>query len=134
MPDLPPVDARSIGFFLGAGASIEFGIPSMKSMTTSFAEEIRNNASRNIGERKIFETVYTSLGKAYEEQDNVDLEAIISVITGLKEKEHVNENIGDLGLFMLQIGWKINTEKEFAFDTKILNSLENKFKRYIRRK
>ena len=46
----------------------------------------------------------------------------------------MNENIGDLGLFMLQIGWKINTEKEFAFDTKILNSLENKFKRYIRRK
>ena len=76
MPVLPPVDARRIGFFLGAGASIEFGIPSMKRMTTSFARKIRNNAGRNKEERKIFERVYTALGKAYGEQDKVDLEGI----------------------------------------------------------
>jgi hypothetical protein len=31
---------------------------------------------------------------------NLDLEAIVTVIVDLKEKEHINENIGDLALFL----------------------------------
>jgi hypothetical protein len=35
------IDTGRIGFFLGAGASSEFGIPSMKKMTATFAEKLR---------------------------------------------------------------------------------------------
>jgi hypothetical protein len=132
VPDLPLVDASRMGFFFGAGASIEFGIPSMKSMTTTFAEKIRNKASQNMGERKIFDSIYTSLAKAYE--DKVDLEAIFSVIVGLKEKEHINDNIGEMGLFILGLEGIMNPAKKFTFNIDILNSLENKFKRHIRNK
>jgi NAD-dependent SIR2 family protein deacetylase len=59
----------AIGFFFGAGASIEFGIPSMKQLTDSFSEKIQQN--------------------------KVDLEAIMSVIVGLKEENRVRDNIGE---------------------------------------
>ena len=36
-----PINTDRIGFFFGAGSSIEFGIHSMKQMTSSFAGEIR---------------------------------------------------------------------------------------------
>ncbi|MGH9926226.1 MAG: hypothetical protein ACREAS_04975, partial [Nitrososphaera sp.] len=73
----------AIGFFFGAGASIEFGIPSMKKMTTSFATKIRNKASTS-KESKIFDDIYDALTGVYG-NNNVDLEAIMSVIVGLKE-------------------------------------------------
>jgi hypothetical protein len=31
---------------------------------------------------------------------NIDLEAIVTIIVGLKQKEHISENIGDLALFL----------------------------------
>jgi NAD-dependent SIR2 family protein deacetylase len=34
------IDTNRIGFFVGAGASMEFGIPSMKKMTTTFAAKL----------------------------------------------------------------------------------------------
>ncbi len=81
---------EAIGFFFGAGASIEFGIPSMKEMTTSFATRIWNKASLS-KESKIFNDIYDALARVYR-NDNVDLEAIMSVIVGLKEG-HINGNI-----------------------------------------
>ena len=94
------IDADKIGFFFGAGASIEFGIPSVKQITTNFANEIINKESDS-KERQIFDLIYNSLKKVYGE-DKVDLEAIISVIAGLREKEQLKENIGELALFILE--------------------------------
>jgi uncharacterized protein YacL (UPF0231 family) len=76
---------------------------------------------------------HDSLAKVYGE-DKVDLEAIISVIDGLKEKERLKENIGELGLFMLERKGIINHTNEFEYNTDILEVLEDKFKQYIRNK
>jgi SIR2-like domain len=124
------IDADRIGFFFGAGASIEFGIPSMKQMTTAFANKIRNKGGKN-EERQAFNLIHNSLAKAYG-KDKVDLEAIISVIADLKEKERLKDNIGELGLFMLERKGIIDIESTFAYKTKTLDKLENKFKKYIR--
>lgn len=66
----------------------------MKEMTTSFATRIWNKASLS-KESKIFNDIYDALARVYR-NDNVDLEAIMSVIVGLKEG-HIKDNIGDLG-------------------------------------
>jgi predicted CopG family antitoxin len=78
----------AIGFFFGAGASIEFGIPSMKQLTDSFSERIQQNKSL-LKKREMFADIYNSLA------DKVDLEAIMSVIVGLKEENRVRDNIGE---------------------------------------
>jgi NAD-dependent SIR2 family protein deacetylase len=67
-------NADRIGFFFGAGASIEFGIPSMKQMTATFAKDISNEEGEN-KEMQAFDLIYNSLAKVYGE-DKVDLEAM----------------------------------------------------------
>jgi NAD-dependent SIR2 family protein deacetylase len=42
------IDANRICFFFGAGSSIEFGIPSMRHMTSSFADDLRKKLKRKI--------------------------------------------------------------------------------------
>jgi hypothetical protein len=56
-----------IGFFFGAGSSIELEIPSMKQMTTSFAKKMRSKEGKN-EEREIFDLIYNSLNKIYGEE------------------------------------------------------------------
>ena len=90
-----PINADRIGFFFGAGASMEFGIPSMKEMTKAFIEELRMKE-----EKRAFSVIYRSLAKIY--NGNVDLEAVMSVISALKEKERARDNISELGLFILE--------------------------------
>jgi hypothetical protein len=46
VPKLPPVDADKIDFFFGADASIEFGIPSMKQMTSIFSRKINKGLTQ----------------------------------------------------------------------------------------
>jgi hypothetical protein len=120
----------AIGFFFGAGASIEFGIPSMTEMTRSFAAKIRD-ASSLLKERKVFDDIYSSLAKVYGE-DGVDLEAIMSVIVGLKEG-YIKDNIGDLGLFALAKKGDLDF-LDFQIDRAILDRLENEYRKYIRSK
>ena len=104
------IDGDRIGFFFGAGTSIEFGIPSMRQITLTFDEKInRINAPKK--QKTVFNTVYRSLVKIYG-KENVDLEAIMTVIVGLREKEHLKENIGEkLGNNKL----KILSDKIFSF-------------------
>jgi hypothetical protein len=83
----------AIGFFFGAGASIEFGIPSMKQLTDSFSEKIQQNKSL-LKKREVFADIYNSLADVYG-KDKVDLEAIMSDIVGLKEENRVRDNIGE---------------------------------------
>ena len=58
------IDTTRIGFFIGAGASSEFGIPSMKKMTTTFAEKIQTTRGE-YEQKKLFAFIYKSLTKAY---------------------------------------------------------------------
>jgi hypothetical protein len=123
------VSGDEIGFFFGAGASIEFGISSMKQMTKGFAKEIKNKDRK---EAYLFRLIYNSLENMHG-KNNVDLEAIMSVIIGLKEKERPNENIGDLGLFILKRKGIIGAAKYFKYDIELLNKLEKKFQKFIRK-
>jgi SIR2-like protein len=119
------VDTNRIGFFIGAGASIEFGIPSMTQMTTTFEAKISKKP-----EKELFNTIYKTLAKVYG-RDNVDLEAIMSVISGLKEEAHLRDNIGELGLFLLE---RKGIEPKLGFRPRIevLDNLEQEFKKHIR--
>jgi hypothetical protein len=123
------INPLRIGFFFGAGASIEFGIPSMKQMTVNFARKIRGSAFRP-SEKKLFNTIYGSLAKVYG-VDNVDLETIMSVIVGLNEENHIKDNIGELGLFILEKN-KITSFTKPNYDVVTLDRLENKFRKYVR--
>jgi hypothetical protein len=129
-PSLRSIDGDKIGFFFGAGASIEFGIPSMKQITTNFGKIMNEEGVSK--EKQTFDLIYNSLAKVYGE-DKVDLEAIISVIAGLREKEQFKENIGDLALFLLEMKESLHWINEFEYDIDVLNNLEDKFKQYIRK-
>ena len=127
-----PINTDKIGFFFGAGSSVEIGIPSMKQMTLDFGNQIRRKEGGE-EERDVFDLIYSSLEKAYG-KDKVDIEAIMSVIVGLKEKEHVKENIGELGLFMLERKGIIDHTIGSEYKTEILDKLENEFKKHVRNK
>jgi len=92
------IDGNRLGFFFGAGASVEFGIPSMKNITELFKSKI-NKDNKN-KEKHLFNSIYNSLEQIYG-KSKVDLESIMSVIVGLKEISAL-DSIGDLGLFLLQ--------------------------------
>ena len=67
----------------------------MTKMTLGFSENIKKESPDH---RKLFLEIYDMLEGIYGD-NNVDLEAIMSVIDGLKEKEHLRDNIGELGAF-----------------------------------
>ena len=70
------VDGNNIGFFFGAGASIEFGIPTMRAMTMDFYNLINSN---NTILTKLFNNVYNSMEEIYG-KDKIDIESIMSVL------------------------------------------------------
>lgn len=124
-----PINADRIGFFFGAGASMEFGIPSMTEMTRAFSKKLKEKQ-----EDKVFNVIYHSLAKIY--NGNVDLEAVMSVMSALKEKGRVIDNISELGLFILE-KQRISIEQiiaQFKYDVSILDSLESRFKKHVRNK
>jgi hypothetical protein len=123
------IDASRICFFFGAGASIKFGIPSMKEMTSTFANELREKGEKE--EVEAFGLIYKSLETVYG-KDKVDIEAIMSVIHGLKEKGQVKDNIGDLGLFILERKGITDVLTGSELKIEVLNKLETKFKQYVR--
>ena len=123
------IDASRICFFFGAGASIPFGIPSMKKMTSTFADELKEKGKNE--EVEVFDLIYKSLETVYG-RDKVDIEAIMSVIHGLKEKGQVMDNIGDLGLFILERKGITDLLNESELKKEVLDKLETKFKQYVR--
>jgi NAD-dependent SIR2 family protein deacetylase len=56
------IAADKLAFFLGAGASIEFGAPTMKKMTTEFYERMGKEVSHK---RDLFVKVYDILQVIY---------------------------------------------------------------------
>jgi hypothetical protein len=69
----------SIGFFFGADALQPFGIPSMKKMTHDFTSILEKNGLSK--ETELYNEIVNILKK---EMGEVDIEAILSVIDGLK--------------------------------------------------
>jgi hypothetical protein len=68
-------------------------------------------------EKEVFDLIYNSLGKIFGK--DVDLEAVMSVIVGLREREHIMENIGELGLFILENnGIRDPSIGEYKIDTR----------------
>ncbi|MGB6531822.1 MAG: hypothetical protein WBF33_27250 [Candidatus Nitrosopolaris sp.] len=122
------ISSDRIGFFFGAGASIEFGMPSMIGMATSFTDELSRKGQKK--EKQVFDNIYNSLENEYGKA-KVDIEAIMSVIIGLKEKRKARGSIGD---DLLPVESVINLLDKFEYSEHILNKLENEFKKYIRTK
>ena len=58
----------------------------------------------------------------------------MSVISALKEKERLIDNIGELGLFILEKNGILNHIDQFKYDISILDNLESRFKRHVRNK
>jgi uncharacterized protein YydD (DUF2326 family) len=121
-------------------------MPTMKTtMTTEFSEQIEKVSSASastereryilLTKRKgLFAKIYETLQPFYGE-GKVDLEAIMYVITGLKEREHIRENIGDLGAFLLGQQGVVKASQEVqGYDIKILTELEENLKEFIRNK
>jgi hypothetical protein len=86
-----------VGFFLGAGASTNFGLPTMKTMSIEFTKKIKNE---NNDINSLYFDIYTKLERIYG-KDNVDIESIFSIIYGLKQKETFDEYIEDFAIFFL---------------------------------
>ena len=125
-------DGSKLGFFFGAGASIEFGIPSLKAMTKEFYEHINSKINDPL-QTDLFNKIYHSMEEIHG-KENVDIESIISVIIGLKDKLKVKENLGDLSLYIMK---RNNSDIYGVFkdvDIAILNELENRYKDFIRDK
>ena len=77
---------NDISFFFGAGASKPFGIPTMTEMTENFKQELRT------AEQQEQETYNEIVKLLQQDLDHVDIEAVFSVIDGLKRS-----NVDDFG-------------------------------------
>lgn len=129
-----PLLAQDLTFFFGAGASAAFGIPTMRKMTADFENELRVNGSEN--ERNLYYEIIRLLRKDL--RSNMDIEAIFSVIDGLKDlKEHRPEHIGELALYVSRklFGNTLMNNKVIPKEAqmKTINLLESRFQSFIRR-
>lgn len=120
-------DSYYISFFFGAGASAEFGIPTMKRMATEFRNVV-NDSGNATREQEIYNEIIESLGGDMGE--NMDIEAIFSVIDGLQEYEL--ENIGELSLYLSRRFLHDTLVNREVYPREELRSLESKFQRFIR--
>jgi len=67
-------------------------------------------------------------------RNKVNLEAIMSVILGLKEKVRIRDNLGELGIFMLERKGIIDLSNGSEFKKEVLDKLETEFKKHVRSK
>ena len=124
------VDGNNIGFFFGAGASIEFGIPTMRAMTMDFYNLINSNNSILT---KLFNNVYNSMEEIYG-KDKIDIESIMSVLSSLKDQNNFSDNIGVFGQYIINQEKLDITKLDYRYDKNLINSLEKEYKSFIREK
>lgn len=119
-------------FLIGAGASTAFGFPSMKQLTTEFAQYLVQEDKTKLNE--LYNGIVNIMNLAFE--NNPDVESIMSVIVGLKENTKFKENIGDFGLYVLYS--KLQANDMFSnlkqVDKDDLEQLEMEYKQFIRSK
>jgi len=92
-----PYRAEDITYFFGAGASASFGIPTMKKMSQDFTKVIEGLDAPV--ERQLYGDIVDGLTGELG-LDYVDIEAIMSVIEGLKNFSATN--LGELSIFLVK--------------------------------
>lgn len=110
-------------FFLGAGASAPFGIPTMKQLVVDFEQFLSGYGTK--GERAKYLSIKQRLG--YELGREVDLEAIFTVIDGMLN--YSSERLGMLSLYSAVRFVKPNKQ-----DLETYRSLRGKFQSFVREK
>jgi hypothetical protein len=85
------VSTNDISFFFGAGASKPFGIPTMTEMTKDFKEKLIMAKQQ---ENEVYDEIVNLLKQ---DLDKVDIEAVFSVIDGLKQNSV--DNFGELAIY-----------------------------------
>ena len=121
------IDSGNILFFFGAGASAEFGIPTMTKMAQDFRLELTNKGSKP--EKDIYNEIIEILARDI--NCDVDIEAIFSVIQGLKE--YSPTTIGELALYISRKKYDRSLVNSLSVDVATLESLESRFQQFIRK-
>ena len=121
------ITSDNISFFFGAGSSAAFGIPTMKDMANEFHNIITKDDHVEKCElyNEVVRILKNDLGSS------LDIEAIFSVIEGLKEYDV--ENIGELSLYASRKFFNDTLLNKAAFDKTILDDLETDFQRFVRK-
>lgn len=121
------ITSSNISFFFGSGASAAFGIPTMKNMANEFHNIIRNDdcAEKRELYNEIVEMLKNDMGS------DMDIEAIFSVIEGLKEYDV--ENIGELSIYACRKFFNDTLLNKTVYNQGILDDLETNFQRFIRK-
>lgn len=118
-------DSSDLIFFIGAGASAPFGIPTMKRLVELFEKELEEKRTED--EIWLFSDIKKTLEKELKRQ--VDLEDVFTVINGI-----INFDLDRFGLVAAYM-----TLKEFSKlpkiedNVKIYSALYNKFEESLRK-
>lgn len=121
------VSISNITFFFGAGASAPFGIPTMKKMTEDFTHIISSDGTSK--EKALYNEIIEFL-KLDLGNESVDIEAIFSVIEGLKN--YNAESLGELALYSSRK--KFNKSLlNLAENRELISDLETRFQQFIRK-
>jgi NAD-dependent SIR2 family protein deacetylase len=120
------IDSGNLLFFFGAGASAEFGIPTMRKMAKDFKNELdKENSEEEVVYKEIVEMLNDDMGP------DVDIEAIFSVIDGLQE--YNIENIGELAIYASKKFFGNSLLNKRIYDKIVLKKLERDFQRFVRK-
>jgi hypothetical protein len=119
------IASNNISFFFGAGSSVAFGIPTMRDM----ADEYYKTMDKDDYKWKLYNEIIKML--KYDMGSDVDIEAIFSVIGGLKEYDI--ENIGELSLYACRKFFNDTLLNKSPCNKSVLNDLETDFQRYVRK-
>lgn len=125
------IESRHLTFFFGAGASRPFGIPTMTEMTEEFASKLKQSGT--IKQNQIYSEIVNCLTKDL--GNKVDLEAIFSVIEGLKAYQDPTKRGMLVGEFPLYLSWKNfgnSLLQHVSTDLNELEGLEFEFRKFIR--
>jgi len=118
-------DSSDLTFFLGAGASAPFGIPTMKQLVVNFEEMLENNGTDE--ELNVFRDIKNTLENVL--QRPTDLEDVFTVIDGI-----INYGLDRIGL-LAAYSSIINFTKipSQPAERVICVKLQKKFENFIRR-
>jgi len=118
-------DSVDVVFFLGAGASAPFGIPTMKELVNNFESMLEKDGT--VDEIFVFQDIKKTLEIILNR--TVDLEAIFSVIDGI-----INYDIDRFGLLAAYSSMKgFSRIPSMEISTDVCIQLRKKFEIFIRR-
>lgn len=117
-------DTSDLTFFLGAGASAPFGIPTMKKLVIDYEKMLIKNGKKE--ELEVFSDIKSTLENI--KQRSVDLEDVFTVVDGI-----LNYGIDRIGLLAAYSSMKQFSDIPApSINLKILKQLQKKFENFIR--